>query len=636
MNIKNSNLKKVLLGMLLGAIAFLMIYGFAPINVTNDEFLTRGYIERDAIQHYTGWMLYRDSPWQYPIGVGSDLQYPVGASVAYTDSIPLFAIIFKALSPILPKTFQYFGIFAFMSFAFMGASAALLLGLFTENFLRIAMGVLPFVFSPIMIERAFRHTALSAQFLIVISLYVYFKNQGKGEKTYTPYIFITIAALAIHPYFLPLCYAVMFADVIQPIFQKKSIFSGVKALGISLVITVVLAHAIGFFYTPVGAGISGEYGYFSWNLNSFFNPTSKGVDNWSRLIPPLAQLRGNYESFTYLGLGVLIAFPILFILNIKHLPKLIKENFALLLCCIALAIFAITGGVTFFAHIRNIPLPQKIVNVANTFRASGRMMWLLWYLIVMFTSVWLIQLKIKYADIALLIVCAVQLFDISGAILEKHRTFSDYPNNLKDLSRLESPFWENNINKVEMVESFDDDGIVACLEIANMAAKNGVKSRLDIGARYDIKYTKQTSDEVIQLLQSRHKFDDKILYVSDNLYDFNEFELYDDIIVGIVDKMLVVTSNKNIDTSGMKAVLPNNIFAESLGGVSEEKNVISIDNRPKVEKILENADTISNERGEVLKIKEIKIQSDYIEIYVEPSDIIKNFAYNHTLFVNYD
>ncbi|MEG2192206.1 MAG: hypothetical protein RRX95_02880, partial [Oscillospiraceae bacterium] len=124
--------------------------------------------------------------------------------------------------------------------------------------------------------------------------------------------------------------------------------------------------------------------------------------------------------------------------------------------------------------------------------------------------------------------------------------------------------------------------------------------------------------------------------VSDNLYDFNEFELYDDIIVGIVDKMLVVTSNKNIDTSGMKAVLPNNIFAESLGGVSEEKNVISIDNRPKVEKILENADTISNERGEVLKIKEIKIQSDYIEIYVEPSDIIKNFAYNHTLFVNYD
>lgn len=46
-------------------------------------------------------------------------------SVLYTDSIPLFAIFFKALSPLLPETFQYFGLFGLMCYMLNGGFAGI-------------------------------------------------------------------------------------------------------------------------------------------------------------------------------------------------------------------------------------------------------------------------------------------------------------------------------------------------------------------------------------------------------------------------------------------------------------------------------------------------------------------------------
>ena len=98
------------MGGLIGFLVFLLIYGFAPLNPVNEQFVLTGYLEKDVAQHYAGWKLYRNSPWSFPLGVGEYIEAPYGNSVSYTDSIPLFAILFKALSPVLPHTFQSVGI----------------------------------------------------------------------------------------------------------------------------------------------------------------------------------------------------------------------------------------------------------------------------------------------------------------------------------------------------------------------------------------------------------------------------------------------------------------------------------------------------------------------------------------------
>ena len=101
-------------GGLIGLAIFISIYGVGIINPFSDSLIYKGYIEKDVAQHYAGWLLYRNSPWQFPLGVGENIAYPYGNAVTFTDSIPLFAIFFKIFKGILPRTFQYFGILSFV------------------------------------------------------------------------------------------------------------------------------------------------------------------------------------------------------------------------------------------------------------------------------------------------------------------------------------------------------------------------------------------------------------------------------------------------------------------------------------------------------------------------------------------
>lgn len=120
-------------GAVLGAVAFLLIFGLSPLDVTNDSFCRGGYIEKDIQQHYAGWLFYRQSDLSFPLCVTDNINAPQGLSVAYTDSIPFLAAFFRFLSPLLPATFQYFGWFTLLCLMAQGAAGARLLGLFLDG-----------------------------------------------------------------------------------------------------------------------------------------------------------------------------------------------------------------------------------------------------------------------------------------------------------------------------------------------------------------------------------------------------------------------------------------------------------------------------------------------------------------------
>ena len=106
-NVYNSITKKevikiFLIGGLIGAVFFLMCYGWQILDVTNDGWLLSG---EDISQHYIGWKFYRASAWHFPIGQIDGILYPDTSCIVFSDSIPLFAIFFKLISPILPETF---------------------------------------------------------------------------------------------------------------------------------------------------------------------------------------------------------------------------------------------------------------------------------------------------------------------------------------------------------------------------------------------------------------------------------------------------------------------------------------------------------------------------------------------------
>ena len=72
-------------GAAVGLAVFLIIYGFSALDPLNESFVLTGYLEKDIAQHYAGWKLFRNSPWQFPLGVGQNIEYPYGGSVSYTD-----------------------------------------------------------------------------------------------------------------------------------------------------------------------------------------------------------------------------------------------------------------------------------------------------------------------------------------------------------------------------------------------------------------------------------------------------------------------------------------------------------------------------------------------------------------------
>lgn len=425
------------LGAILGAIAFLLIYGISPLNVTNDVWLRNGYIEADIQQHYAGWLFYRQSPLTLPFCFTPNINWPNGVSVAFTDSIPLFAAFFRVLSPILPSTFQYFGLYTFLCFILQGGFAAILIQRFTSLLPAVLLGSIPFIASPVLLERAFRHTALGAQFLVLGVLYYYVRGKQENRFTYKGLFFLNAITLAIHPYFAPMTYAVTFAlfleyGVSQRIWKKPLLF-----LASNLAVSLLVGWLFGLFQGGSTSGGSGiQYGYFCMNLNALWNPSSRGMTTWSLFLPTQNQVLGNYDGFNYLGLGILLGIIVLVIAcfvqkSAMSMLRSLKNHWGLVLICICLSLFAISNTITANgAVLAKIPLPQAFVNLATTLRSSGRLFWPIYYLIYLVCIIGVIrvlQRAKKLVVIATLsILTLIQIVDISPALVEKYNSMRQY------------------------------------------------------------------------------------------------------------------------------------------------------------------------------------------------------------------
>lgn len=152
---------------IIGAILFIAIYGARILDPTYEDWLFQG---GDLTQHYLGWTFFRMSDWHFPFGLSDSVLGNVKISVIYTDSVPLFALFFKLLSPLLPATFQYFGFLGLFSFMMNGACSTLLIHRFNKNGIFCIIGSTFYIISPVVLQRLYGHEALSCHFVILLGL----------------------------------------------------------------------------------------------------------------------------------------------------------------------------------------------------------------------------------------------------------------------------------------------------------------------------------------------------------------------------------------------------------------------------------------------------------------------------------
>ncbi len=507
---------------LIGFAVFLLIYGVRPLNVTYDDWIFNGFIETDILQRYAGWLAYRNSPDLFPLTFSEYISFPFGDYASLADGIPIALIFFKIIEPILPETFQFSGILVCLSFILQSVCGALLMSEFTKNrYVAILSGAI-FCFSPVMIERAFRHTSLSFHFIILLAILFYIKSKKQPcKKIYVGFALIIMLSVTMHLYFTPMIVGFALAALLDGAVCKKFKPSYLVIVSAGIFITLLLCYLLGLL--GLGVGNTSGYGSMGMNLNALFNPTSldtnwwvpgQGRLDWSLFLPMRALTHNNIESFNYLGVGILGALfvvIIFFILNIKRcLPQIhgfLKQHPFLVGFAVFSTLFAISNTVSAFSYtLITVALPQQLLNIFNVFRASGRLFWSVNYMLVLAALIFITKTcaKRRFLTVTMLAaLLAVQLIDLSPALIYKHNYF-------------ENEVVYENFGAEELVEFMDDTEIFYTLELREdriLSAylyKNNKKTNIHLISRdgYMIsELTDDMQDTYDLLLNARSPYD---------------------------------------------------------------------------------------------------------------------------------
>ncbi len=361
-------------------VLFIAKFGFIALNPTEADWLMS--IGMDVKTEWISWGFYRQTPFHFPvIGTMEGYFYPTVTGVGQTGAIPLLAIPFKILSPILPKTFNYFG-YWFLTCMILQSifGIKLLKSLGISNKISLILGGSFFLLAPVLTHRL-GHINLVCHFLILASFWNYFDTKiSVNQKIKYSFIIVLLAA-AIHQYMTVMVWGLSTALSLtlwlrKEINLKKWIF--VELLKLLSIFSIF--YLAGNFLIPFEANQLVGYGKYLSNLNAFFNP-----HEFSKLFSALPNLDGHYEGFAYLGTGILSILGIVMVSFFFKKTNILggsKISWIFGLFVFLFWVYAwsnqIYWGATKLAHIKD----NNIEFVGNMFRGSGRFVWVMYYFLM--------------------------------------------------------------------------------------------------------------------------------------------------------------------------------------------------------------------------------------------------------------
>lgn len=435
------NWKLYLVCSLLGAISFLAIFGVEILNPLNDGWLLGE--GSDLTQHYIGWTAYRQSAWSFPVGCADDLAYPFRTSVIFTDSIPLFAVTFKLFSPILPETFQYFGIYGLLCYILQAFFASVILKKYLPRQIDIILGSMFFVLSPVMLARMYYHTSLASHFLIlltILSLVYYEETFSRTNHVLKLSTLTAFLASSIHIYLLAMCAMIWCAYCVLDILKTKKAYRSIYIIltfGIVSLVTVWLLGGLNGVFAP-GRGGLGSYGL---NLNAFINSQGNSVFLTGMKLPDIDVS----EGYAYLGVGMLVflAFDVIVAFrDMRAVMELVKRNREKVTAIVLLGIIVFLFSVLPAVYLNDkllleIKFPQLIQKIWGIFRATGRFSWIIYY--ICFAAVIIFPFLLKgqkrgVLTFVLAVLLMVQLYDITPQIAQKRSEMQSWDRKKFELS----------------------------------------------------------------------------------------------------------------------------------------------------------------------------------------------------------
>ncbi len=370
---------------LIGAVLFLLIYGYASLLPTNVSFIYDSS-DPDVFSHQLGFDFYRISPWRWPIGVQSYYPYPYECSVIYTDSIPIFAFFFKLLSPILPEYFQYFGLWIFLCFMLQGVSSALLLRKLKIDYLRTMLCVPLFIINVPFLFRCFHHSALAGQWLIIFSfLMIISEHEMKFKARLIGWSLLCGGSVLIHGYLFVLVGFLMSFSTLHQFLQYKTYKSSVTIFLSCVITSITLYYSAGGMIQYKNVVMKGFPNYV-FDPADLINPLF-----FSAFLPSMPYAYST-ETSVYLGIAfiVLLVFAIIVLVRKrKTLAVFLKVHsiFLILTLISSCFLFVLSEGVRprIAGHVMfdltGGSTDNDLMAYLSLFRATARFILPVWYMI---------------------------------------------------------------------------------------------------------------------------------------------------------------------------------------------------------------------------------------------------------------
>ena len=377
-------------------------------------------MREDWGQHALGWHAFRNSPWVWPFNHETLLSYPSGLSIIYTDSNPLLAFLFKALSPLLPANFQYIGLWFFLCVTGQFIASYLLLRRHAPDRWMALGGAILMSLLPALYHRMI-HDTLMAHGLILMALYIYLEMKSEPRKTLA-WMGLLAACGFLHPYILFMVLMIWGGDQIRdmkPVLitrDRKAVARLVARCFLTVLAPVLTLTMVGVFS---GQTLGDEgFGTYSMALDAPFNP---GRTGWSMIFKAHPTMPGQAdEGFQYMGAGLLfliVAAVILYRIDegARTVRPLIERLRPLKWPLVMLLFLALSNRIYFSEHrIIRFSIPDPFKPLFCILRASGRLFWPLAYVAVWLALLTLYRSQPRRAQIILVSALFLQIVDLQG------------------------------------------------------------------------------------------------------------------------------------------------------------------------------------------------------------------------------
>ena len=384
------------------ALAAIQIWWLFPVSFLEGRGLF--FFDGDIVKDITGWLFFNQEPWRLPLLYTPSLNYPDGISIAFTDSIPLMALLFKPFVASLPPGFHYFGWWHAVAFAGQALGAVFLVRALGCRGLLAAIAATLFALNwPVLLYR-FGHSALLAQGTVLFALGCYFhasRGTWSAARAAVALSAVCQLALLIHPYLLAMCYAVLAAFVLDEGLRAGQWLLQLRRLLTAMLISLALAGVLGFF---AGGLSTGGYGQYALGLNALWCGGDTSV--W------FTCSAGGGESYAYLGAGLLLMLPIVMLAEWRAVLSLPRRFPGLVLVCVLLTLYAVTNRVVIGQTVvYEFALPALLHQMFSIFQASARFFWPVGYLLLFGALAVLLQ-RGWVGALVVILALAIQWYDI--------------------------------------------------------------------------------------------------------------------------------------------------------------------------------------------------------------------------------